>query len=243
MKLFSNLLKGKRKAIFFDLEGSQFTQEIIAIGAIKAKLDAKGDLVSIERKTFEVYVKCHGDVGPVVEKLTHINNEKLKNDGLAYHTAMQKFIKFVGKNPEEYAFIAYGSFDKTLLFNTDELNNFPFKEFDAIVARNYVDYAKFVSQFMKNDSHQTPSLVDAIMYLGGVPYDNVHDPLCDSQNLVLLFKLMRENKDNLKEQYKRTMLQSPYPTPIINILKKLNSNQSVTPVDYEQYLNDYFKWL
>lgn len=241
MKLFNTLLKGKRKAIFFDLEGSQFTQEIIAIGAIKAKLDAKGDLVSIDKKGFKIYVKCRSEVGPIVEKLTHINNKLLEEEGLAYHTAMSKFIKYVGKKPEEYAFVAYGSFDKTLLFNTDELNKFEYKEFVTLVAKNYVDYAKFITQFMKNESNQTPSLVDAIMYLGGLPHDNVHDPLCDTQNLILLFKLMRENRDNLKDQFKKLMLSSNFPQPIINILKKLASNQNVNPADYDQYINDYFK--
>jgi DNA polymerase III alpha subunit (gram-positive type) len=241
MKLLNELLKGKRKAIFFDLEGTQLTQEVIAIGAIKAKLDSKGDIVSFDKKGFKIYVKSKGDIGSIVTKLTKITEKMLKEDGVYYHTAIQRFSAYVGKHPEEYVFIAYGNYDRTLICKTCSINQDDGEDFVKIVAKNYLDFAKFVTRFIKNSSNQTPSLIDAILALNGEPFDNTHDPLCDTQNLVLLYKLLKDNKKDLKEILKNSIMSSNLPTPVLNVLKKINSGQNVTPVDYEQYLNDYIK--
>ena len=42
MEAFKKLIKNKRTLVFLDLEGTQFSHEIIAIGAVKCKIDEKG---------------------------------------------------------------------------------------------------------------------------------------------------------------------------------------------------------
>ena len=40
-------------------------------------------------------------------------------------------------------------------------------------------------------------------------------------------------------EYKKVLSNyGKYPRPIANILKKLNANQNVTPVDFEKYIED-----
>ena len=50
MKFLENVLNCKRKLIFFDLEGTQTTSEIIAIAAIKVTLDARYNVKKLMKK-------------------------------------------------------------------------------------------------------------------------------------------------------------------------------------------------
>ena len=43
MEAFNKLIKNKKTLVFLDLEGTQFSHEIIAIGAVKCKIDEKGN--------------------------------------------------------------------------------------------------------------------------------------------------------------------------------------------------------
>ena len=42
MEAFNKLIKNKKTLVFLDLEGTQFSHEIIAIGAVKCKIDENG---------------------------------------------------------------------------------------------------------------------------------------------------------------------------------------------------------
>ena len=45
MKALQKLTKGKKYGIFLDFEGTQFSHEIIAIGAVKCKLTPNGHII------------------------------------------------------------------------------------------------------------------------------------------------------------------------------------------------------
>ena len=47
MKVLTNALKGSRTIVFFDFEGTQFSQEIVALGAIKVDIDEKNQIMKI----------------------------------------------------------------------------------------------------------------------------------------------------------------------------------------------------
>ncbi|MEG2640442.1 MAG: hypothetical protein RSA18_02905 [Bacilli bacterium] len=241
MKLLEKELKCKRKAIFFDLEGTQNTSEIIAIGAIKVSLDAKYNVKSVDKKAFRMLVKSIGRVGPIVSRLVHITDQDLAREGVSYLDAMKHFKKFIGKKPEDYIYIAYGNYDKVMLHKTDALYEDKNKDFLITLSKNYLDFSKFLSRFMKNGKSNTYSLLEAINNLGGTPLKNVHDPLCDSRNLLILYECFLKNKNNLKSQYRKSISHDNLAYPIQMIVNKLENGESVTPADYSFYIDEVFK--
>ena len=71
--MLTSKLNDANQIVFMDFEGTQLTQEIIAIGAIKADLDNKKQIKKLY-KPFKVYVISEGVVGPFVENLTGITD-------------------------------------------------------------------------------------------------------------------------------------------------------------------------
>ena len=93
-----DLLKilGHRKYIcFFDFEGAERTQEIIAIGAVLASINKDGT-IKRTKAPFHLYVKCNGRVGTYVSNLTGITDDILKEKGLYFKEAMEEFKKYCG---------------------------------------------------------------------------------------------------------------------------------------------------
>lgn len=242
MKFIEKLTKGKRKLIFFDLEGTQTTCEIIAIAAIKVELDAKYNIKKIDKKGFKIYVKSKGEIGPVVTRLTGITENLLKKEGVSFNKAIDGFIKYIGKNHNDYTYLTYGSYDKKLLFATSNINNNYQIDFIKDISTNHVDFAVFLSKYMKDENNNSYSLTESISTLGGNPLGKKHDPLDDTRNLILLYELVIKNISILKEQYKKLIYQNQkIEVPVQKVIKKLQNHETVTPEDFEQYINEYFK--
>lgn len=242
MKFLENLLNCKRKLVFFDLEGTQTSSEIIAIAAIKVTLDARYNVKKIDEKGFKKYVKSKGPIGPVVTRLTGINEDLLNDLGVSYKKAFDAFMNYVGKDINDCMFVTYGNYDKKLLFETCKINDeYRIDDVKRIMS-NYIDLSMFISKFMKDDKNNLLSLSECVEYLGGTFKGLKHDPLADTINLVQVYDLFTKNKNVVKERYKKLISSDPkLPKPIANVVKKLNSGQNVTPKDFQQYIDDYLK--
>jgi inhibitor of KinA sporulation pathway (predicted exonuclease) len=242
MKFLENLLKCKRKLVFFDLEGTQTTAEIIAIAAIKVTLDAKYNIKKIDEKGFKKYVKSQGSIGPVVTRLTGINEDLLNDLGISYQKAFDAFMTYVGKDINDCIFITYGNYDKKLLFQTCKVNDDYRIDDIKKITTNYADLSLFISRFMKDDKNNLLSLSECVEMLGGTFKGLKHDPMADTVNLVQVYDLFTKNKAAVKERYKHLISTDPkLPKPIANIIKKLDSGQNVSPKDFQQYIDDYLK--
>ena len=75
MQEINKILNCRKEVIFLDFEGTQFSQEIFAIGAIKVLLDNK-NRVNKKSSPFKVYVKTQNKIGSIIEKLTGFKNLK-----------------------------------------------------------------------------------------------------------------------------------------------------------------------
>lgn len=241
MKLLSTKLKDKRKIVFFDLEGNQFNQEIIQIGAIKTNLNTKFNVQTFDKVGFMTYVKAWGKVGPIVTKITGITDKLLDEKGINYKLFIKQFKRYVGRKPEQYIYVAYGSFDKTLLVKTLKQNDDYGKEFIDVIINNYMDYSQFLSTLLKKGKNNTYSLTDAIEVMGGNPLPNSHDALVDTKNLILLYKLVNENKTNLKNIYKKSLAKASLPEPLSKIVSKLNKGEEITADYYNELIDKYFR--
>lgn len=242
MKLLNQKLKDKRKIIFFDLEGTQSTSEIIAIGAVKVTLDAKFNILTIDNTGFKRYVKANGSIGPIVKKLTRIDENLLKKEGITFEQACKDFTKYVGGDLNSYCFITYGDYDMVMLKRTSMLHDESTKMLYQVISRNYFDYSSFVSSFITNKKGKIISLIDAITKLGGKPFENQHDPLCDTQNLILLYRLVREQRKQLAALYKEALAnKTDVPPVMLQIIRKLNENKTITPEEYQNIIEDYLR--
>ena len=118
MEAFNKLIKNKKTLVFLDLEGTQFSHEIIAIGAIKCKIDENGRIQKGNQRKFKCYVKPLGAIGRFVQNMTGITEEILRNEGVPLVTAFSKFKKIVNLPFEQCAFVTFGSNDAKMIIDS-----------------------------------------------------------------------------------------------------------------------------
>lgn len=238
MKQIDKLINGYKNIVFLDFEGSQYSQEIIAIGAVKCTLDAKNNIKEVS-KGFKVYCKINSQVGKIVTELTGITNELLSNEGLSFEDAIKKFEKYVGK--EDTKFIQYGNFDMHLLHNSQVLNNLEDNEFIQRIFRNNIDLGGLIAQYIRKDKGHMISLIDACKIFNLNVEGEEHDPLSDAINLKNVYEAFLKEKGILRKEYLNHIANSNYPNPIRKVLKKLMSDQKVTLKDLETYIDEELK--
>ena len=83
MKSLAKLLNNRKHILFIDLEGTQFTHEMIAFGAVKVDLDNDGNIKKVYPGIKE-YVKPIGAIGKFVEQLTGINQDLLNKNSFLW---------------------------------------------------------------------------------------------------------------------------------------------------------------
>lgn len=226
MKSLNEILKGASEVVFLDFEGTQFSQEIIAIGAIKATIDSK---YQIKRKypSFKIYVKSNGEVGKIVTKLTGIDDALLKNKGVGFFEALDKLKKYVGKNYKKMKYLTYGNFDMRLLHQTS-IDNSLDDEFIQSVYKNHVDYANFLSRYVRSNKNDQISLLDGLKTFEVTPYGNPHDPEADAVNLMYLYEAVIKKRTILKEEYKKVLFNNTkLPRSMRIMLKKIRNGEKI----------------
>ncbi len=239
MKIIDKLINGYKTLVFLDFEGSQYTQEIIAIGAIKCKLDAKNNIKEVS-PGFRVYCKINSKVGKIVEELTGISDDLLKEKGIEFKDAIKKFEKYVGK--EDTKFIQYGNFDMHLLHNSEILNGLDKNEFISRIYSNHIDLCQVLSRYIRKEKGNVISLHDACKIFNLNIEGDEHDPLSDSINLKNVYDAFLKEKGILRKEYLNLIINnsSSY-SPIRKVLKKLTSDQKVTLKDLYTYIDEELK--
>ena len=86
MKKLLNALKGRKHICFLDFEGTQYSHEMIALGAVLATLTRKGEIKRL-KKGFKVYVIAKNKIGTFVENLTGITQSTLDREGVSFTQA------------------------------------------------------------------------------------------------------------------------------------------------------------
>lgn len=238
MKQIDKLINGYKNIVFLDFEGSQYSQEIIAIGAIKCTLDAKNNIKEVS-KGFKVYCKINSKVGRIVTELTGINDELLEKEGLTFKESINKFERYVGK--EDTKFIQYGNFDMHLLHNSQVFNNLESNKFIQRIYKNHIDLGGIISQYIRKDKGHMISLLDACKIFNLNIEGEEHDPLSDSINLMNVYNAFLKEKGILRKEYMNYLGNANYPNPIRKVLKKIMSDQKVTLKDLETYIDEELK--
>ena len=88
MQALEKILKGRKSLCFIDLEGTQFSHEMIAIGAVKVDVKRDGSVKKIH-KGYYTLVKPKSRIGKVVTDLTGITEKDVKEKGVPFRIVMR----------------------------------------------------------------------------------------------------------------------------------------------------------
>ena len=100
MRQINKIVKSYKHLVFLDFEGTQYSHEIIAIGATVASIKSNGHIKKYYA-SFKRYVKPKNPIGNFVTKLTGITEDKIKSDGIRFSVMLEDFknILVVNLNP------------------------------------------------------------------------------------------------------------------------------------------------
>ena len=239
MKKFERLLKGHKSLVFLDFEGTQFSHEMIAIGATHVVIDRHG-YIKKHKKPFRVYVKAHNRVGKIVTDLTGITDEMLKKNGVSFFTAMSELKKYCGLAFRKSSFITFGNHDMKILSSSISYSfDFP-KEIVQCIQQNYIDFSAFIGEFMRDDKGNPLSLIRYCDAFGVKQAGPAHDPAVDAENLAWLYDATMRHSEILLEEYKKVLKSfNHFPQPVSNVIKKLTNNENVTSDEFDKEIKDY----
>ena len=239
MKKFERLLKGHKSLVFLDFEGTQFSHEMIAIGATHVIIDRHG-YIKKHKKPFKVYVKAHNRVGKIVTDLTGITDDMLKQKGVSFFTAMSELKKYCGLSFRKSSFITFGNHDMKILSSSISYSfDFP-KEIVQCIQQNYIDFSAFIGEFMRDDHGNPLSLIRYCDAFGVKQAGPAHDPAVDAENLAWLYDATMRHSEILLEEYKKVLKAfNHFPAPVSNVIKKLANNENVTSDEFDNEIKDY----
>ena len=90
MKNLKRIVGNRKTLVFIDLEGTQFSHEMIAIGAVKVDLHKDCSVKKIH-KGYYTLVLPKNKIGRVVTDLTGLTDAEVKKDGIRFRAAIQNF--------------------------------------------------------------------------------------------------------------------------------------------------------
>lgn len=231
-------LRDCKALVFLDLEGTQISHEVIEIGAWKVLL--KDDL-TIKKifRPFKSYVIPKHSIGPIVTEMTGITDKKLQEDGVSFHLAQQGFRKYVGSDWYRSMFIAYGSQDIVMLKNSVDNNPDAFVEDVRFISHHYLDFASFLSSYVKDDKGNVLSLQHACEMLKAKMVGKNHDALSDARNLVSLYEAFLEQKDLIQARYLKILSSGgAMSSALRRAARALANGEDVSAQDFRQWVKE-----
>jgi len=234
-------LKGHKVLVFLDFEGTQFSHEMIAIGAIATVIDPKTGRIKKRKEPFKVFVRAHNKIGSYVVELTGIDEKLLKEKGVVFDTALKMFKKYVGIGFKNATFITYGNHDMRILSQSIAYNLAYPKDITSQIQKNYFDYSTFIGEFIRDENGNPLSLVHLCELFGLKMEGEAHDPAVDAINLANLYDAFLKNTDLVAEEYAKHLQKhtSHFPSPVAKVVSKLASGQNVTAEEFEEYIRKY----
>lgn len=241
MNKLKKYIKGKKHILFFDLEGTQFSHECIAIGAVLTLIDKNGKIKK-EKKPLKIYVKAKNQIGLYVENLTGIKEDTLIKEGVSFKDAMNALKKYVGAAYKSCLFVTFGNHDLTIINKSISYNLDAPKEFCRHIQKNYCDFYSVISEYVKDENNCPMSLVHYCELFSCLSEGPAHDPAVDAINLKNLYEAFIKNEELVFERYKKVMCNySKLPIPILRVIQKLAKGETVDPTFFEDEIRKSLK--
>ncbi len=239
MKSLAKLLNNRKHILFIDLEGTQFTHEMIAFGAVKVDLDNDGNIKKVYPGIKE-YVKPIGAIGKFVEQLTGINQDLLNKKGISYKEAIEKIKKYCDSSFKKMAFMTFGTHDLRIFAKSLEASPSADKETVINICRNNIDLSMILSQYVKDEHGNPYSLLNYLKLFGVEPIGEAHDPLNDAKDLMLLYGVALKSNDKIYEEYLKVLkAMRHFPDPIHKAIVKLIDGEDVTSEEFKENVRNY----
>jgi inhibitor of KinA sporulation pathway (predicted exonuclease) len=241
MKCLEKIVKDRRALVFLDLEGTQFSHEMIEIGAYVAVLNEDLTVKKV-LPGFKTFVKAHHPIGSVVIGLTGITQAKLDKEGLGFAETETRFRKYVGKYWDGSLFVTFGSHDLRIV-NQSVLNNpESSREIAHEINHRDFDFSAFLSQYVQ-DANNNPLSLTNYLKVFEVPFEGrAHDALADAYNLLDLYQVVLARKDILAREYKKTLGHLHHlPLPLNKAVSALNGGAPFTPEMWDEAIAEAFK--
>ena len=241
MKKLTNCLGGRRHICFLDFEGTQFSHEMIALGAVFATINGKGE-IKVTKKPLKMFVKAKNRIGRVVEDLTGINEKLLLAKGIPFNDAMKNLKKYCGTGFKNTTFMTFGNHDMRILSSSVSYNLGAPTDITKIIQKQYVDFQSIICEFIK-DPNNNPYSLENYLKIFSIEFEGTeHDPSWDAVNLMKLYSAMLSNPDIILNEYLKVLANlSHLPLPIKESVKKLAKGEDVKAEEFVKLAKDYIK--
>lgn len=241
MKKVLKKLKNHRYICFLDFEGTQFSHEMIAYGAVLATIDKKGRIVK-RKPPIKRYVKAKNPIGKYVENLTGITRLDLDRFGMSFASAMKDLKRYCGMAFKNCTFMTFGNHDFRILNQSISYNLDSPKPIYEVIRNNYVDFQAIITEFIKDDKNNVLSLTHNLEVFKLEFEGEAHDPQNDAINLSRLYDAFMREDEVVLSEFKKTLSRSTFnPSPIDKAIKKLLKGSSITPEEFESYIKEYLE--
>ncbi|MCQ2772891.1 MAG: exonuclease domain-containing protein [Bacilli bacterium] len=243
MKALEKIFKDKTVLVFSDLEGTQFSHEMIEIGAHLVILN-KDYTVKKIMKGYSSYVKAKNRIGHVVTELTGITEQLLKEKGRPFPEVFKQFRGYVGKYWNKCKFVTFGTHDLRMInmsvensHKDDELS-----ELAHYVKKKNFDISAIVGQYIQDQNGNPLSLSNNLKVFKQEFEGTKHSAAADAYNTALLYKAFIENPEIVQEEYKKALTHVHHmPRPINMVISKLFAGESITPEDFDEAIKESLK--
>jgi len=241
MRDLERKLNGRKTLCFIDLEGTQFSHEMIAIGAVRVDLH-KDLTIKKYRKGYYSLVLPKQKIGKVVTDLTGLTEEKVKKEGKPFRVVINELKKYMGREFTKTLFVAFGSHDFRILSQSLAYNLDAPKEDVRMMINHGFDFSEFISNYVRDENNNTYSLSNMLKIFDVGFKGQQHNAYCDALNLAYLYQAMLDHPEIMKNEYKNVLKNIRHlPRPIHDVIQKLNEGETVTPEYFDKIVEESLK--
>lgn len=237
MKSLEKKINNVKVLCFLDLEGTQFSHEMIAIGAVKVYLRKDKTIKRICRGYYTL-VKPKNRIGKVVTDLTGITEADIKKSGVPFRVALEGLKKYMRRDFTKSMYVTFGNHDLRILAQSLAHNLDVKKEDVQLLIKHNFDFADFASSYIKDENNNTYSLTN-FLKLFHIEFEGTqHNALADAKNLAYLYDAFLKQKVIVKNEYKKVLSHARHlPEPVHDVVQALSEGKTVTPEDFEQFID------
>lgn len=241
MKALDKHLNNVKTLCFLDLEGTQFSHEMIALGAVKVSIKKDGSIKKIHRGIYTL-VKAKNRVGNVVTDLTGITDAQLKKDAISFRQTIDMLKKYMGRDFTKCKYVTFGSHDIRIVSQSLAYNLDAKKEDVQVLIKHNFDLSEFFSNYIKDENNNTYSLANFLKVFNLEFKGTQHNALMDAINLAYLYDAFLKNKDIVKDEYVKVLGKMRHlPEPVHDVLQDLMEKKTITYEDFEHYIEESLK--
>lgn len=238
----NKIIRDYKHLVFLDFEGTQFSHEMIAIGAVRVDISLKTKHIKKIYPSFKRYVLAKENIGDIVTELTGINENMLKIKGIQFINVQEQLKKYIKIPYQKCLFVTFGSHDIRILNQTLQHNMKANKDDVKIMCHNYFDMSLFLSNYVRDEHGNPYSLQNYLKIFNIIPEGIAHDPSYDALNLAKLYEGMLNNPNILEQHYLELLnKRNNYPYPVQEIMKDILSGHDVNQSTLLEKIKEYIE--